>query len=56
MFWAFKMSFGVDILAFFDLATFWAVFLKNLATFFSNLLVTLVGAKPKSIIKMYQNL
>ncbi len=24
--WAFKLSFFVDILAFFDLATFWAIF------------------------------
>ncbi len=28
MFWAFKLSFVVDILAFFDLATFWAIFEK----------------------------
>jgi hypothetical protein len=34
MFWAFKWSFVVDILAFFDLVTFWANFFKNLANFF----------------------
>jgi hypothetical protein len=33
-FWAFKLSFVVDILAFFDLATFWGYYLKNLAIFF----------------------
>jgi hypothetical protein len=31
MFWIFKLSFVVDILACFDLATFWAI---NLANFF----------------------
>jgi len=29
MFLAFKLSFVVDILAFFDLATFWAIILKK---------------------------
>ncbi len=28
MFWVFKLSFVVDILAFFDLATFWAILWK----------------------------
>jgi hypothetical protein len=28
MFWVFKLSFVVDILAIFDLATFWAILLK----------------------------
>ncbi len=40
MFWIFKLSFVVDILAFFDLATFWAILWK-FWHFFSNLLVTL---------------
>jgi hypothetical protein len=33
MFLAFKLSFVVDILAFFDLATFWAIILKKLQFF-----------------------
>jgi hypothetical protein len=33
MFWAFKLSFVVDILDFFDLATFWAILYKILANF-----------------------
>jgi hypothetical protein len=41
MFWPFKLSFVVDILAFFDLETFLAIFLKKLAFFINNLLVTL---------------
>jgi len=40
MFWTFKLSFVVDILAFFDLATFWAILWKKWQFFF-NLLVTL---------------
>jgi hypothetical protein len=28
MFWAFKLSFVAEILAFFDLANFWAIFEK----------------------------
>jgi hypothetical protein len=34
MFWVFKLSFVVDILDFFDLATFWAILLK-IGKFFS---------------------
>jgi hypothetical protein len=34
MFWFFKLSFVVDILAFFDLATFWAILKKNWQIFF----------------------
>jgi hypothetical protein len=45
MFWVFKLSFVVDILAFFDLATFLGYSLKNLADFFSYHLVTLVFTK-----------
>jgi hypothetical protein len=41
MFWAFKLDFVIDILAFFDLATFWAIFGK-IWLFFSYLLVTLM--------------
>jgi hypothetical protein len=53
MFWAFKLSFVVDILVFFDLATFWAIF-EKFGKFFSNLLVTLLatlkgGAAAKQI-------
>jgi len=33
MFWVFKLSFVVDILAFFDLATFW-LFFKKFGDFF----------------------
>jgi hypothetical protein len=33
-FWAFKLSFVSDILAFFDLATFWANFWKIWRIFF----------------------
>jgi hypothetical protein len=33
MFWVFKLSFVVDILAFFDLATFWAI-LEEIWQFF----------------------
>jgi hypothetical protein len=40
MFWVFKLSFVVGILAFFGLG----YFLKNWA-FFSNFLVTLLGGK-----------
>jgi hypothetical protein len=40
MFWAFKLSFAVDTLAFFDLATVRAIF-GNFGNFFTNLLVTL---------------
>jgi len=36
MFWAFKFSSEVEFLAFFDLATFWAIVLKNLAIFFKS--------------------
>jgi len=32
MFWPFKLSFVVDILAFFDLETFWDIFWKKLAS------------------------
>jgi hypothetical protein len=39
MFWAFKLSFVVDILA--NLATFW-LFFKKFGNFFSNLLVALL--------------
>jgi len=38
----FELSFVVNILAFFDLATFWAILCKILANFFSNHLVTLI--------------
>jgi hypothetical protein len=41
MFWVFKLSFVVDILAFFDLATFWAI-LEEIWHFFSYHLVTLL--------------
>jgi hypothetical protein len=41
MFWVFKLSFAVDILAFFDLVTFWGYSLKKFGKFFSNRLVTL---------------
>jgi hypothetical protein len=41
MFWAFKLSFVVDILAFFYLATFWAI----LGDFCSKHLVTLFISK-----------
>jgi hypothetical protein len=41
MFWTFKLSLVVDILAFFDLATF-GQFFEKFGNFFSNLLVTLV--------------
>jgi hypothetical protein len=41
MFWIFKLSFVVDILACFDLATFWATF-KKFGDFFSYHLVTLL--------------
>ncbi len=45
MFWTFKLSFVVDILAFFDLVTFGGEFKQNFfekfGDFFSNLLVTL---------------
>ncbi len=34
MFWVFKLSFVVDILAFFDLATFWAIFQQIWRIFF----------------------
>jgi hypothetical protein len=34
MFWVFKLSFVVNILAFFDLATFWAIFKKIWLFFF----------------------
>jgi hypothetical protein len=34
IFWAFKLSFVVDILAFFGLETVWATFLKNLVICF----------------------
>jgi hypothetical protein len=44
MFWAFKLSFVVDILAFFKLATFGAFF-EKFGDFFSNLLVTLSAPK-----------
>jgi hypothetical protein len=44
MFLVFKMSFVVDILAFFDLATFWALF-KKFGNFFSYHLVTLLPTK-----------
>jgi hypothetical protein len=40
MFWVFKLSFVVDILAFFDLATF-GLFFENFGNVFSNRLVTL---------------
>jgi len=40
MFWAFKLSFVVDILAFFGLATFWPIF-EKFSNIFSNHLVTL---------------
>jgi hypothetical protein len=40
MFSTFKLSFVVYIMAFFDLATFWAI-LQKIGQFFSNLLVTL---------------
>jgi hypothetical protein len=33
MIWAFKLSFVVDILAFFDLATFWAKFGESFLIF-----------------------
>jgi hypothetical protein len=33
MFWAFKLGFVVNIFAFFDLATFWAIF-EKLGEFF----------------------
>jgi len=42
MFWAFKLSSVVDILAFFALETFGPTFLKNWAIFFINLLFTLL--------------
>ncbi len=41
MFWVFKLSFVVKILAFFDLATLWAILWKTWR-FFSNCLVTLI--------------
>jgi hypothetical protein len=44
MFWVFKLSFVVDILAFFDLATFFGYSLKNWVNYFSYHLVTLVAA------------
>jgi hypothetical protein len=40
MFWVFKLSFAVDILGFFDLATF-GLFVEKFGNFFSNHLVTL---------------
>jgi hypothetical protein len=43
MFWALKLSFVVDILGFFDLATSRAIF-ENIVV--SNLLVTLVLCLP----------
>ncbi len=49
MFWTFKLSFVVDILAFFDLATFWAILWK-IWLFVSNLLVALSEKKKKSFI------
>ncbi len=33
MFWTFKLSFDVDIFAFYRLVTVWAAFYKNLAIF-----------------------
>jgi hypothetical protein len=41
----YKLSFIVDILAFFDMATFWAI-LQKIWQFFSNLLVTLLASYP----------
>ncbi len=46
MFWAFKLRFVADILAFFDLATFWAILWK-IWLFFLNLLVTLMENEVK---------
>jgi hypothetical protein len=43
MFWTFKLSFDVDILAFFSLTTVLAIFPKG-GQFFSNHLVTLLGS------------
>jgi hypothetical protein len=48
MFWAFKMSFVVDILAFFALENFWDTFEK--LVYFSNLLVILVVSQMKSFL------
>ncbi len=45
MFWGFKLSFVVDILAFFWLGNLLGYLLKNLAIFFANLLVTLLPGK-----------
>jgi len=50
MFWVFKLSFVVDILAFFDLVTFLGYSLKNLANSFSNRLVTLARSKDSSLL------
>jgi hypothetical protein len=47
MFWVFKLSFAVDILAFFGLATFGPIF-KKLGNFFSNCLVTLKPSQQAS--------
>jgi len=44
MFWVFKLSFAVDILAFFGLATFGPIF-EKLGNFFSNCLDTLEQTK-----------
>jgi hypothetical protein len=47
MFWAFKLSFVVDILAFFEWRLFRLLFQK-LGDFFSNLLVTLLSITIKN--------
>ncbi len=47
MFWAFKLSFVVDLLNFFWLGNFLGYFLKKLAIF-SNLLVTLAPSKVEN--------
>jgi hypothetical protein len=52
MFWAFKLRIVADILAFFDLATFWAVFLKKKAKMSSNLLVTLETTNKINILML----
>ncbi len=56
MFWAFKLGFAVEILAYFDLATF-GLFLEKFGDFFSNLLVTLEETNPSNIRQhLYQHL
>jgi hypothetical protein len=52
MFWVFKLSFVVDILAFIDFWDFLGYSFKKLANFFSNHLVTLLSIQKRTFLKM----